>query len=94
MAEAVHAMKDEGDPEPNRPLTRWEIVCEALRISLKGNELIDLRQQAKELVDQIGDPKIDYRFTKFEYGHGQGTFVVTSSQGLRAFGRRKMRRAS
>lgn len=94
MAEAITEMTEKGDPEPASSLPKWEIVCDALDISFKGNDLTVLRRMAKECVDHKGDPKIDYRFTKLEYGHNQGTFVVTSSKGLAAFGRRKMRQAS
>jgi hypothetical protein len=84
----------DGDTPTDGSLSKWKIVCAELDVTLEGDDLIELRQEAIRQVDRHGDPKIDYRFVKFENGIDVGPFVVTSSEGLRHFRRLRLRHAS
>jgi len=87
-------MKKFSDPEPDRSLPRWKVVCRELGVTLVGNTLVILRQEARAAVNEKGDQKIDYRFSTFDNGEFTGAFVVTSSRGLRGFQRGRLRHAS
>jgi hypothetical protein len=79
--------------ETDSALPYWRIVCVELGIDLVGKNLVQLRRDAKEKVDEQGDRHRDYRFQTYLGGTSQGTIVITSTQGLRDFQHGRVRRA-
>ena len=75
------------------PLPYRRIVCAELGIDFVGKDLAQLRHDAKKKVDEKGDRRKDYRFESFLAGKLQSTFIVTPTEGLRNFRRRRFRRA-
>jgi len=79
--------------EEDSALPTRRVVCADLDIDLVGKNLTELRKQAKKIVDERGDRRVDYHFQSFESGKLQSQFVISPTQGLRDFQRRPYRRA-